>query len=82
MSMQDPLAVLAAVYPDEDDEDYLLKISNKKEFVGPEYVPKFGDPRSYQRNMFRLLRANLSSFLSLMTLLMAAERACLLPLIW
>jgi hypothetical protein len=55
--MQDPLAVLAAVYPDEDDEDYLLKISNKKEFVGPEYVPKFGDPRSYQRNMFRLLGA-------------------------
>uniref|UniRef100_A0A6C0CIK4 Helicase ATP-binding domain-containing protein n=1 Tax=viral metagenome TaxID=1070528 RepID=A0A6C0CIK4_9ZZZZ len=53
--MEDPLAVLAAVYPDEDDEDYISVMAGKKEFVGPEYVPKFGDPRSYQRNMFRLL---------------------------
>lgn len=51
------LADLAEVYPDPDDPDYNRKIANKKEFVGPEYMPKYGDARAHQRNAFRLLGA-------------------------
>jgi hypothetical protein len=51
------LADLAETYPDASDPDFNKKIADKKEFVGPEYLPKYGDARAHQRNAFRLLGA-------------------------